>query len=177
MNGMKVDPLGLDDRLPCAVYLPPSLCLGLGTTVRTLLTALAQRRRWVEEGKLRGDLIQVPPDPAEKLAKMWGELAKKDAEIERLRGSLSNLVAAVDDLISESEGVYGLRLNGDPSLWEELTEVGWLLALEEAKAALDGEKEARAAVTAMKGERDDDAAQDAGGHTGMSESRHQGRVR
>lgn len=93
MNEMEVEPLGLDDRLPCVVYLPPSLCLGLGTTVRTLLTALAQRRRWVEEGKLRGDLIQVPPDPAEKLAKILGELAKKDAEIERLRAALEMMEA------------------------------------------------------------------------------------
>lgn len=88
------------------------------------------------------DAASLPKDypTAQMAADRLGELARLRAEIERLRGSLSNLVEAVDDLISESEGVYGLRLDGTPSLWEELIEVGWLLALEEARAVLDGEK-------------------------------------
>lgn len=62
--------------------------------------------------------------------------AREAALAEALRG----LVASVDDLISESGGVYGLHLNGDPSPWSELTEGGrfeeWLIALEAARATL-----------------------------------------
>ena len=72
------------------------------------------------------------------------EMADKDAEIARLRGHLSNLVEAVDVLMAESEGVYGLHLNGDPAPWGELTAGGqfeaWLLALEDARAALEEEQ-------------------------------------
>lgn len=50
------------------------------------------------------------------------------------------LVSAVDDLISESHGVYGLHQNGDIAPWDTLTEGGqfedWLLALSGARAAL-----------------------------------------
>lgn len=57
---------------------------------------------------------------------------------------MSNLVEAVDVLTAESDGVYGLHRNGDPAPWGELTVGGqfeaWLLALEDARAALTGEK-------------------------------------
>lgn len=50
------------------------------------------------------------------------------------------LVSAVDDLISESHGVYGLHQNGDIAPWNTLTEGGqfedWLLPLSVARAAL-----------------------------------------
>jgi cell division protein YceG involved in septum cleavage len=51
---------------------------------------------------------------------------------------LAEGVKAVDDLISQSSGVYGLHLNGDPSPWSELLPGGqfeeWLLAFEKARA-------------------------------------------
>lgn len=83
---------------------------------------------------------RVLPDRSKLEARLANKIVKLRAEIERLRGSLRNLVETVDVLIAESEGVYGLRLDGTPSLWEELTEVGWLSALEEARTALNGEK-------------------------------------
>lgn len=60
--------------------------------------------------------------------------------LEVAKEALENLVASLDALIADSEGVYGLHLNGDPAPWSELTEGGrfedWLIALEPARAAL-----------------------------------------
>jgi hypothetical protein len=57
-----------------------------------------------------------------------------------LEVALRFLIRSVDDLIAESEGVYGLHLNGDPAPWDSLTEGGrfeaWLIELERARAAL-----------------------------------------
>ncbi len=53
---------------------------------------------------------------------------------------LRRLVQSVDELISESAGVYGLHLNGDPAPWGELTVAGpyeeWLIELECSRAFL-----------------------------------------
>ena len=55
------------------------------------------------------------------------------------------LVSAVDDLIAESHGVYGLHQNGDIAPWDTLIEGGqfedWLLPLSVARAALTAHKE------------------------------------
>ena len=63
------------------------------------------------------------------------ENSRLKAEIERLRKGL----AAVENLIGDSSGVYGLHQNGDPAPWIELRTggrfEGWLadfdMALEE----------------------------------------------
>lgn len=51
------------------------------------------------------------------------------------------LVKALDDLICDSSGVYGLHLNGEVAPWGTLLEGGqfeeWLLPLSEMKEALD----------------------------------------
>ena len=50
-------------------------------------------------------------------------------------------LAAVEGLIGQSKGVYGLHLNGDPSPWEELRTGGvyeeWLLEFDAALAVTD----------------------------------------
>lgn len=47
---------------------------------------------------------------------------------------------SVRSLISESHGVYGLHLNGDPAPWEELEQGGcmeeWLIGFNEAEEEL-----------------------------------------
>ena len=57
-----------------------------------------------------------------------GQQSKQD-ENKRLREvikKLANGIKAVRALIDESEGVYGLHLNGDLVSWGELQEGGWL---------------------------------------------------
>lgn len=58
-----------------------------------------------------------------------------------LLDSLQSLVGSVYGLIHESNGVYGLHLNGDSAPWSELTEGGhfeeWLLPLSEASDVID----------------------------------------
>lgn len=96
-------------------------------------------------------------EPALKIAdRKTVEFDRAKAAIERLRAALTaspaprvdegmleafrGLVKAVDALIGESQGVYGLHLNGDPAPWSELTQGGrfeeWLAPLETARAAL-----------------------------------------
>lgn len=62
------------------------------------------------------------------------EAARQKGEEERER--LMRAIKAVQDLINESHGVYGLHLNGDLSPWDELLEGGkyeeWLLPLSKA---------------------------------------------
>lgn len=70
-------------------------------------------------------------------------MAKAMAKIEELTRGL----AAVESLISESEGVAGLHRNGDIAPWDELLEGGqfedWLIdfskALEPTKSSSEGE--------------------------------------
>ena len=69
-------------------------------------------------------------------------LAAAEAREAKLREALKHLVRSVDDLIFESEGIYGLHLNGDPAPWPSLTEggqfEGWLIELERARDTLAG---------------------------------------
>lgn len=66
----------------------------------------------------------------------------KDAEAraEKMRTALLGVVKDFDDLISESEGVAGLHLNGDLAPWRELIDGGrfdtWTGGLTEARALL-----------------------------------------
>jgi hypothetical protein len=67
------------------------------------------------------------------------ELARLRARVEALENALTLLVDDVDNLVSETKGVYGLHLNGDDSPWEEVLPGGLferLSALEQARAAL-----------------------------------------
>lgn len=60
-------------------------------------------------------------------------------EIDALRAALHTLICEVVGLAEESEGVYGLHLNGDPSPWEELLPGGRferLTSLHDAEALI-----------------------------------------
>ena len=71
---------------------------------------------------------------------LYAQLATKDVQIAEMREASTKLLKAVDDLISESDGVCGLHLNGDAAPWGSLVAGGmfeeWLLPLEEARAVL-----------------------------------------
>lgn len=64
------------------------------------------------------------------------EMQKVEMENQDLLAALKECVTAVNDLIAESEGVYGLHLNGDYSPWSEIEEGGrfetWLLPIADA---------------------------------------------
>jgi len=53
------------------------------------------------------------------------------------------LVQEVEHLMTESKGVYGLHLNGDPAPWSEIDDggrfEGWLTEFNKARAMLDRE--------------------------------------
>ena len=80
-------------------------------------------------------------------------MTKRTVEICKLRKQVMEQSAAlklarealgeVQDLISESHGVYGLHLNGDESPWSEIEQGGRferLTTLPEALAAIDALK-------------------------------------
>lgn len=75
-----------------------------------------------------------------KLGDRYVSVAEAALVADELLEALRHLVRSVDDLIAESEGVYGLHLNGDPASWDSLTEGGrfeaWLIELERARAAI-----------------------------------------
>jgi hypothetical protein len=58
------------------------------------------------------------------------------AELRKDRDRLKKAVDAVCDLIENSQGVYGLHLNGDPASWPSLLQGGmfeeWLVDFSEA---------------------------------------------
>ena len=49
---------------------------------------------------------------------------------------------AVRELINNSQGIYGLHLNGDPSPWQEIEEGGrfeeWLIDFNKAEREIEG---------------------------------------
>lgn len=57
-----------------------------------------------------------------------GEIVlKSDAEyVAKLLNTMWVCVNDLEDLMSQSDGVYGLHLNGDVSPWDELTNNEWL---------------------------------------------------
>lgn len=90
-----------------------------------------------------GNVIEVGAGLRTALTDLQARLEAAEAENAKLREALGELIGAVDDLIADSGGVYGLHMNGDPAPWGELTEggrfEGWLLPLERARATLGGE--------------------------------------
>ena len=63
--------------------------------------------------------------------------AERDAALARvtvLQNSLEGLLSEVDALIGDSQGVYGLHLNGDNSPWDELGD--WLPSRDTSRAAI-----------------------------------------
>lgn len=71
-------------------------------------------------------------------------LSATEEENKHLRARLHDCISSLDDLIAESEGVYGLHRNGETAPWEDLVEGGayceWLSCLERARNALNKEK-------------------------------------
>jgi hypothetical protein len=69
------------------------------------------------------------------------ELERAIPKREELAQCLVDLVKSLDDLISQSDGVAGLHLNGDIAHWESLLEGGRyesrLLSLSQARAAAE----------------------------------------
>lgn len=49
-------------------------------------------------------------------------LAKERQKVEEMKGAIKE----IEELMSESDGVYGLHRNGDPADWEWLQDNGWL---------------------------------------------------
>ena len=73
---------------------------------------------------------------AERESALLGKVAQQSAALKLARGALGE----VQDLISESHGVYGLHLNGDESPWSESEQGGRferLTTLPEALAAIN----------------------------------------
>lgn len=66
------------------------------------------------------------------------------ARCDRYKAALGRLVGDLDGLISQSDGVSGLHLNGDIAQWDELLYGGtyetWLMSLEVARKALEDTK-------------------------------------
>lgn len=91
----------------------------------------------VYDGALLADAIKV-------LIAATARAEAAEKRVRELEEALKALVGAVDDLISESEGVCGLHPSGDPAPWSELTAGGrfqeWLFDLETARAALKGDQ-------------------------------------
>ena len=73
---------------------------------------------------------------AERELALLGQIERQSAALKLAREALGE----VQDLISESHGVYGLHLNGDESPWSELEQSGRferLTTLPEALAAIN----------------------------------------
>lgn len=76
---------------------------------------------------------------AEREATLLGKVKRQSAALKLARGALIEM----QDLIGESDGVYGLHLNGDESPWSEVEQGGRferLTTLLEALAAIDALK-------------------------------------
>ena len=81
----------------------------------------------------------------EEIQRLEREVEELKVWVAKLRDALEGLVEDLDELITQSGGVYGLHLNGDPAPWSDLLAGGkyeeWLCQLEEAKLvvwALEG---------------------------------------
>ena len=76
----------------------------------------------------------------EKIERLEREKEELKVWVAKLRDALEGLVEDLDELITQSGGVYGLHLNGDPAPWSDLLAGGkyeeWLEQLEIAKKVL-----------------------------------------
>ena len=63
------------------------------------------------------------------------EITRLQAQLNEASEKLNKVVHCVSDLIDNSDGVYGLHLNGDPSPWNSLLkggrDEGWMIDFSE----------------------------------------------
>ncbi len=108
-------------------------------------------RAWDENGRRVVEYIAAFDPPATlaliaEVERLNAEAARLEGEKSKLREALSGAVQCFDNLMSDSGGVYGLHLNGDPAPWSELTSGGhfedWTTEIDDARLALaeTGEK-------------------------------------
>jgi NTP pyrophosphatase (non-canonical NTP hydrolase) len=117
-----------------------AMCNTLGVDIGTAAEA-ELARVWTKIDKIRAKQQAKPTGSALPIAARSDPDTRQLVEQrDALEVALRFLIRSVDDLIAESEGVYGLHLNGDPAPWDSLTEGGrfeaWLIELERARAAL-----------------------------------------
>lgn len=92
-------------------------------------------REWISNAEAWDDVAME----AYATAAVEADRARQAAEVERLRADAERYregLSAVNILICESEGVYGLHLNGDPAPWFSLRSGGkyesWLIEFDDA---------------------------------------------
>jgi len=77
---------------------------------------------------------------AEQIDRLEREKKELESRAVALYAALAGLVEDLDELITHSDGVYGLHLNDDPAPWSDLLAGGryekWLEQLEIAKKVL-----------------------------------------
>lgn len=82
----------------------------------------------------------------EKLKEQLAEVTAERDLFSRQTAVLWKAVRAMQDLIDQSQGVYGLHLNGDGAPWETLQKGGqfeeWLLDFDDALESADDEAQA-----------------------------------
>ena len=103
--------------------------------------------------QLAGEVVYELDDVKEENIALKKRIADLEAQVHHLRDSaqmvpvsrealetLRLLVYEIDCLVDESDGVYGLHMNGDPSPWGEILPGGRferLCSLEAARSLLD----------------------------------------
>jgi len=99
---------------------------GSGNRIYTCPVALNEARN--ELAALRAEVL--------KLQRTLHARGLREAQVMEERDALRKALEAVDVLINNSHGVYGLHRNGDPSPWEELRQGGryeeWLVDFDAA---------------------------------------------
>ena len=69
------------------------------------------------------------------LARQVTRRTKDQAKLDEAKEKLNKVVHCVSDLIDNSDGVYGLHLNGDPTPWNSLLkggrDEGWMIDFSE----------------------------------------------
>ena len=106
--------------------------------------AASDARQREGEEKMTGIQEYSKTDAAADATRAAEAVRADEARLARLAAKVAILkagLAAVEGLIGQSKGVYGLHLNGDPSPWEELRTGGvyeeWLLEFDAALAVTD----------------------------------------
>ncbi len=126
------------------------LIAALPTLKAKLAAAESERDTWktrcmgavymLPDSTLCGDLQETAKQEKAKWDELTAQLATAERELAEARQGL----AAVESLINQSSGVFGLHLNGDNAYWSELQTGGrfedWLAPFD---AAISGGKEGR----------------------------------